>query len=278
MYSSTLRGEAHSNQNCMKLHRINAILMRHLYLFQRSMPRIMDILFWPILELLVWGFLSLYLQELNLSNVNVITFLLGAIIFWDILNQSQKAVSISFLEDVWEKNFLNIFVSPLRIGEFLTASGLIALIRIILVSIILGVLSFVLYKFNIFQFGFYLIPFLFNLLVFGFILGIFTTGIILRFGTAAQILAFGIIVLIQPFSAVFYPVSALPHYLQYVSYIIPSTYVFEGMRAVAATGTLPVRDLVLALGTNAVYLVLVLWFFYKMFALVKVKGRLMKLD
>ncbi|OHA22023.1 MAG: hypothetical protein A3G52_03310 [Candidatus Taylorbacteria bacterium RIFCSPLOWO2_12_FULL_43_20] len=262
----------------MKIHRINALLMRHIYLFQRSLPRIMDILFWPVLELLVWGFLSVYLEKLNITSVSVLTFLLGAIIFWDILNQSQKAVSISFLEDVWEKNFLNIFVSPLKLSEFLSAAALLALIRILLVAVILGVLAGLFYHFNIFQFGFYLIPFMANLLIFGFSLGIFTTAIILRFGTAAQILAFGFIVLIQPFSAVFYPVSSLPQYIQYVSYLIPSTYVFEGMRAVTSSGVLPVWHLVLAFATNIFYLLLVVWFFYRMFSSVKVRGRLMKLD
>ncbi|MEO8638087.1 MAG: ABC transporter permease [Candidatus Taylorbacteria bacterium] len=262
----------------MKFHRINALLMRHLYLFQRSFPRIMDIFFWPVLELFVWGFLSMYLQKLNFTGVNIVTILLGAIIFWDLLNQAQKAVSVSFLEDVWDKNFLNIFVSPLRISEFLSATALIAIIKMAVISVVMGILAFFLYHFNIFQFGFYLIPFALNLLIFGFSLGLFTTAVILRYGTAAQILAFGFIILIQPFSAVFYPVSALPIYLQHVAYLLPSTYVFEGMRTVAATGVLPIRDLLLAFGANAVYLVVILWFFYRMFALVKVKGRLMKLD
>src|SRR3989344_2545921 len=110
----------------MKLHRINAVLIRHMYIMQRSFPRIMDLFFWPVLELLVWGFLSAYLQKINLGGtVNIVTLLLGAIIFWDVLTQSQKAVSISFLEDVWERNFLNFFVSPLRISEFLSASAII---------------------------------------------------------------------------------------------------------------------------------------------------------
>ncbi len=262
----------------MKFHRIYALLVRHLYLYQRSLPRIMDLFYWPVMELLLWGFLSLYLAKLNASGFNAVTVLLGAIIFWDLFSQSQKAVSISFLEEVWERNFLNIFVTPLRVSEFLASTFLLGVIRIISVSIIMGLLAFLFYHFNFFLFGFALIPFMANLLLFGFSIGLFTNAIILRYGSSAQILAFGLIMLIQPFSAVFYPVTVLPAMLQPLSYIFPSTYVFEGMRAVLATGILPTDLLLGALVTNALYLVLMIWFFYRMFAYVKRAGKLLKLD
>ena len=95
----------------MKLHRINALLIRHLYLFKRSVPRLMDIFFWPVMELLLWGFISVYISKLNIAGFNAVTVLLGAVIFWDLMSQSQRAVSVAFLEDVWERNFLNIFVA-----------------------------------------------------------------------------------------------------------------------------------------------------------------------
>src|SRR3989338_4079791 len=230
----------------MKLHRINALLISHLYLYQRSFQRIMDIIYWPVMELLVWEFLSVYIEKMNLGGFNVVTVLLGAVIFWDFLNQSQKSVSIAFLEEVWEKNLLNIFVTPLRLSEFFISTLAIGFVRLVLVGIILAVLSFVMYRFNLFDMGFALIPFVLNLFLFGWALGLFANAIILRFGTSAQILAWGFLVLIQPFSAVFYPVSALPSFLQGVAYLLPSTYVFEGMRAVIATGTLPLAALVSA--------------------------------
>ncbi len=262
----------------MKFHRINALLIRHLYLYQRSLPRIMDLVYWPVMDLLLWGFLSVYIAKFNAGGFNAITVLLGAIIFWDLFSQSQKAVSISFLEEVWERNFLNIFVTPLRISEFLASSFLLGLLRIVAISLVLGALAFLLYHFNFFILGFALIPCMANLLLFGFAIGLFANAVILRFGTSAQILAFGVIMLIQPFSAVFYPVSALPVFLQPPAYLFPSTYVFEGMRAVLATGTLPSNLLWGAILSNIVYLVLTIWFFYRMFAYVKREGRLLKLD
>ncbi|MBS3089819.1 ABC transporter permease [Candidatus Pacearchaeota archaeon] len=262
----------------MKMRRVNALLIRHLYLYKRSVPRLMDIFYWPIVELLLWGFLSIYLSKLELSTFNAVTLFLGAIIFWDLLAQSQRAVSVAFLEDVWEKNLLNIFITPLKISEFLASTVILGFVKIILVAIVMSILAFLFYAFNIFDFGLSLIPFFINLLIFGWTLGLFTTAIILRYGTSAQVLAFGFIVLIQPFTAVFYPVSALPQALQYISYLFPSTYVFEGLREVANAGSFPGMLLLLAFLTNIIYLALVTWFFYGMFAWIKRKGRLMKLN
>lgn len=262
----------------MKWHRIQALLIRNLYLYQRSLPRIMDIFYWPVMELLLWGFLSLYLDKLNLGTFNVVTILLGALIFWDLLSQAQRTVSVAFLEDIWERNLLNIFVTPLKVSEFLISTMFLGLVRIIMVGVVMGLLAFLFYKFNILQFGFYLIPFLVNLLLFGWALGLFTVGIILRYGTSAQVLAFGFIFLIQPFSAVFYPVSALPGAMQVLAYILPSTYVFEGMRAIIMTGAFPTTQLGLAFVTNVVYIILSVAVFYIMFGKAKERGALMKLD
>jgi len=262
----------------MKLHRIRALVIRHLYIYPRSFPRLMDVFFWPVLELLVWGFLSVYLQKMSLSNLNVVSVLLGALIFWEFLNRSQQAVTIAFLEDVWEKNLLNLFVTPIKVIEFLLSTVVLGIVRILMQGAVLGVLALVLYHFNIFQFGLYTIPFILSLLLFGWILGLFVTAIILRFGTTAQVLAFGVIVLVQPFSAVFYPVSALPVALQWLAHILPTTYVFEGMRSIIATGTMPGIDLLWSFGLNAIYLALVFWFFYAMFRKVKKMGLLLKLD
>lgn len=262
----------------MKWHRVNALLIRHLYLYQRSLPRLMDIFYWPVMELVLWGFISVYLEKFNIGGVNIVTVLLGAVIFWDLLSQSQRSVSIAFLEDVWERNFLNLFVTPMRIIEFLVSTVLLGLVRIILVGTVMAALAFLFYKFNLFTFGFLLIPFVFNLLFFGWALGLFTTAIILRYGSSAQVLAFGFIFLIQPFSAVFYPVSALPQGVQFVSYLLPSTYVFEGMREAVALGSFSWTLFGCGVLANAIYIALVLWYFYWTFSKVKEKGRLMKLD
>lgn len=266
-------------KNNMKWHRIKALLIRHLYLYQRSIPRLMDVFFWPTMTLLLWGFISKYLEQSNFSgSVNIVTVLLGAVILWEILNEGQHSLSVTFLEDIWERNLLNIFVTPLKISEFLASTALLGIIRVVVISIIMGIIAFFTYTFNLFSLGFYLIPFAFNLILFGWILGLIITAVILRLGTSAQVLAFGIMFLIQPFTAVFYPVSVLPQFVQHISYALPSTYVFEGMRAVIDTGIFPVSYFFTGLVLNIAYLVLSLWFFYKMFARIKKKGLLAKVD
>lgn len=262
----------------IKFHRINALLIRHLYLYKRSLPRIMDILFWPVMTLILWGFISKYLEEQNISGVNIATILLGAIVLWEILGESQHSTSVAFLEEIWERNLVNIFVSPLKISEFLISTLLLGIIRVLLVTSVLSVIAFFSYAFNIFDFGFYILPFALNLILFGLSLGFFITAIILRFGTSAQILAFGILFLIQPFTAVFYPVSVLPSFAKYIALALPSTYVFEGMRQVINFGSFSSSSFLIGLALNLVYLSLTFWLFYRMFAYVKKKGKMMKLD
>ena len=262
----------------MKWHRINALLMRHIYLYKRSMPRIMDIFYWPIMELLLWGFLSMYLEKTSLAGFNAVTVLLGALILWDLLSQAHRTVSIAFLEEIWERNLLNIFVTPLKVSEFLVSTILLGFVRILLVTGVMAGIAALFYSFNLFTFGVYLLPFIANLLLFGWILGLFTICIILRYGTSAQVLAFGFLLLLQPFTAVFYPVTALPEVIQPFAYLFPSTYIFEGMRAVIATGTLPITTLIWATFFNIIYLLLIVWLFLRMLARVKQRGALMRLN
>lgn len=263
----------------MKLGRINAIVMRHLYLYKgRSLPRFLDIFFWPVMALLTWGFLSLYLQNSQFSSVNFLGVLLGAAILWEIINGSQKAISIYFLEDVWEKNFLNIFVTPLSLGEFFLASVILGFIRIIIIAFVLFLVAIAFYHFNIFSFGIPLVAYISNLFIFGLAIALFINAVILRFGTSAQVLAFGIIFLIQPISAVFYPVSVLPVWAQYFSKILPVSYVFEDMRNTVAGGAFDFKSFVIALSLNALYLLLAWFFFKRMFKKVKEKGILLKVQ
>ena len=261
----------------MNINRVYALMLRYLYLYPRSVPRIMDIFFWPMMEILIWGFLTIYLTQINIAIPNFVNAILGALIFWNFIHRSQQAVSIAFLEEVWEKNLLNIFVTPLNLSEFLVATLLVGLARLILIGITLSGMAFLLFHFNIFSFGLLLIPFIFNLFWFGWILGLIATSIIMRFGQSAQILAFALTILLQPFVAVFYPVKILPLPLQYFAKIIPATHVFEGMRAVVFTGQLPIISLLFALLLNIIWFMVALYIFYKMFDYILETGQLMRL-
>lgn len=262
----------------MKFNRINALIMRHLYIYKRSMPRIMDIFFWPVLTLLTWGFFSFYLGRTGPQNLNIATMLLGGVVLWQVVDRAQNTISVYFLEDVWHRNFLNIFVTPLKLSEFLLAGAFLAVFRIIVMVAFLSLICFLLYSFNIFVIGLSLIPFMFNLFLFGVALALFINGIVLRFGSSAQVLAFGMAMLIQPISAAFYPVSALPAPLATLSRMLPVSYIFESMRRVIAGGAIDWNSFYISLGLNIIYLVIMWLFFTSMFKKVKVMGNLLKVQ
>ena len=260
----------------MKLYRVLAMVNRHMMLYKRSPQRIMEIIYWPMLDLLVWGFITLYLAEYKEGLPTFVTFFLGALILWDILFRAQQGICISFLEEVWSRNLLNLFVSPLRISEYLASIMLVSMAKVIGAAFFTITVALWLYSFNLFVIGLSLIPFIINLVVMGWAVGIFTTAIILRYGQEAEVLAWGLAFLFQPVSAVFYPVSVLPHFLQVIASGIPAAHVFEGMREVITHHTFPIHELVLATGLNVIYLVGSILFFRWMFAVVKSKGLLVR--
>jgi len=260
----------------MKLYRIMAFTTRHLYLYKRSLPRLMEIFYWPFLDLVLWGFVTIYLVQFKGQLPNFVAFFLGALILWDILFRSQQGISVSFLEDMWARNILNIFVTPISPMEYIVALMLVSIVKLAAASVVMVLLAWLFYSFNIFLIGISLIPLIANLVIMGWTVGIVTTALILRFGQEAEVLAWAVAFLFQPVSAVFYPVSVLPHFLQIIAGVIPSSYVFEGMRRVITSGDFPVSDLLWAAGLNGIYLLLALIFFHQNFDIVKKKGLLVK--
>ena len=261
----------------MKAHRVLAVTLRHLYLYKRSLSRMLEVFYFPLLDILVWGFITVYLQQFQKALPHFLVFLLGALILWDILYRTQQGISISFLEEMWSRNLLNLFASPLTPGEFLAATMIISLVKLTLSATVAVFLAWLLYGFNLFQIGISLVPFVLNLILMGWAVGILTTAVILRYGQKAEVLAWGLAFLFQPLSAVFYPVAVFPRPLAVVALAVPATHVFEGMRAVIQTHRFPVEHLAWAFGLNALYLAVSLAFFYRIFRVVREKGLLLKI-
>ncbi len=232
--------------------RIFALLLRQLFLYRRSMIRSLEIVYWPVMDLLVWGFLSVYVARLGGGGAAAIAFLVGGMILWDIFFRVQQAISVSFLEDVWTRNLMNVFVTPISTAEFICATMLLGVMKIIVIGLLLASLALSLYAFNIFQFGLPLLPFVLNLILSAWGMGIITTALILRFGQGAEALAWAVAFLFQPFSAVFYPVSVLPAAIQPVAWALPTTQAFEGMRTVLSGHAIPWDRVAWAVGENAV--------------------------
>lgn len=261
----------------MKSHRIIALFTRHMYLYRRSLPRLMEVFYWPLLDLLVWGFITVYLAQFRQNLPGFVTFFLGALILWDILFRSQQGISVSFLEDVWAKNLLNLFASPLSSSEYILSLMFVSVVKLIVVSAIMAVLAWIFYSFNIFLIGISLIPFVLNLMIMGWAIGIITTALILRFGQETEVLAWALGFMFMPVSAVFYPVTVLPPFLQAIARYVPASHVFEGMREVISKGGFPLQELAWASSLNTIYMLISFLFFKWNFDIVKRKGLLVRI-
>jgi ABC-2 type transport system permease protein len=256
---------------------LGVLVLRYVLIYRRSPIRLIEVLFWPTMSLLVWGYITMFIQRAAEGDLTrFITFLIGAMICWDILFRAQQGVSLSFLEDVWARNLLNIFCAPVRLSEYVFATFLFGLLRVGVTLLFLWALAWLFYHFNFFALGLALIPFIANLLMLGLTIGIITIAIILRYGHGAEPFAWALPFLLQPFSAVFYPVSVLPEVMQKVAWIIPSTYVFEGMREVMRSGTIPWDNLAWAVALNIAYLIAAMSLLIRMFNLARDRGLLGK--
>ncbi|SKB02067.1 ABC-2 type transport system permease protein [Prosthecobacter debontii] len=261
----------------MNLRVIWALVLRYIFLYTRNPVRLVEMVFWPVVDLLVWGNLTLFLQR-NSSHQfgNDILFLLGAMILWDIMFRAQQGVAISFLEDVWTRNLLNVFVAPVRTSEYLAATFAVGVLRILVTGVVLGSIAWFGYAFNVFVLEWWLVPFFLNLMLFGWALGMISTALILRWGQAAESLAWAVPFFIQPAVAVFYPVADMPTWSQPIAWAFPATYIFEGMREVMWTGTMNLTLLVQAFTLNLVYLAAAGGLFLWILRLTRKRGLLTK--
>jgi ABC-2 type transport system permease protein len=192
------------------------------------------------------------------------------------LFRSQQGITISFLEELWARNLMNLFASPLKPGEFLAATMAMSVFKVTCVSVVMAVCALLFYSYNVLVIGLWLIPFVLNLVITGWIIGVFTTSLIMRFGQEAEVLAWSMVFLFQPISCVFYPMEVLPVWLKPVAWANPAAHVFEGMRAVLMPGTPPVTHLAWALSLNALFLVGAVAWFYRTFAYCKEQGLLVR--
>ncbi|AIA30681.1 MAG: Putative ABC-2 transporter [Leptospirillum sp. Group II 'C75'] len=229
------------------------ILLRQFFLYRRSVPRWMEIFYWPLLDLLVWGFLTLYLRQGILPGSGAVQALLGGLLLWDMLYRSQQGISVVFLEEIWSRNLYNLMVAPVTPYHIIFGAMVTGLLKITLSSGTAIFLAYILFSYSLFHLGIALVPFVFCLVVMGWALGIMTTALILRFGQEAEVLAWGVIFLFQPVSAVFNPVSVLPEGFRQIAFFVPASHVFEGMRQVLAGQGFPWGQLLMAMVEDVFY-------------------------
>ena len=256
---------------------IRALLTRYVLLYAKNPMRAFELFFWPIVQLLVWGLVTTYLQGQGSGSFpTFITFLISGIILWDALFRAQQGVSISFLEDVWTRNLLNIFAAPVRMTDYIAATFGVGLLRVGITAVVITIIASIAYSFNLLQFQWGLIAYYANLMIFGWALGIFSIALILRWGHGAESMAWALPFMIQPFACVFYPLETLPPWMRGIAAAFPPSHVFEGMRSSIQHGGFDFRQFGAALGLNVIYLALAGWLFSRVLRLAREKGLLVK--
>ncbi|MDO8582949.1 MAG: hypothetical protein Q7R51_00275 [bacterium] len=249
----------------MKYQRINAIILRHLYNFKHSLDRLSDSFYWPAMDLILWGLTSIYIRNSSSNVPFIVLAIITGLIFWQSVWRSQYEITVNFITEIWDRNLVNIFASPITIAEWITSVMILGIIKMSLSLSFAIILAIILYQTSIFSFGLILIPFFISLLMTGWAAGFIVAGLIARYGIKIQTLAWVGVTIIMPFSAVFYPVSILPIWAQKIAMLTPTSYIFEGMREILFTGKLSYEKLFISFGLNTVYLILAISFFIFMF-------------
>jgi ABC-2 type transport system permease protein len=213
------------------VNRVAAMVRRYWYLLRSSWPRILDLIYWPTVQMLMWGFLQMYVAQNAGFFARAGGVFIGSVLLWDILFRGQLGFSISFLEEMYAHNLANIMMSPLRPAEFISALMIMSVVRLSIGMVPVTLLAIAFFGFNLWSMGFALAAFFVNLILTSWSIGIFVAGLLLRNGMGAESLAWTIMFLFLPLTCVYYPVTVLPVWLQFVAWALPPTYVFEGMRA-----------------------------------------------
>ena len=248
----------------MPLHRTAAIVLRQYYLLRGSPVRVLPIFAWVAIDIVLWGFITRYLNTIASPGFDFVPMLLGAVLLWDFFTRVMHGVTMAFLEDVWSRNFLNLFASPLSIREYVGGLVLSSIATSLLGLLTMVVLAATAFGLSFFVYGLMLVPFLLVLFLFGIALGIFASALVLRFGPASEWIVWPVPAFLSPFAAVFYPVSTLPRWMQPVSYLLPPSYVFEGMRTIVTGGAYRGTALLLSAGLAMLYILLASWFFTRL--------------
>lgn len=247
------------------LQRILAVMLRQYYLIRGSFSRMVPLFAWVAVDMILWGFLTRYLNTVTASGFNFVPVLLGAVLLWDFFIRIMQGVTMAFFEDVWSRNFLNVFATPLLISEYVSGLVLSSMVTSLVGVAAMLLIATLWFHLSILAYGIMMIPFLLGLFLFGIALGIFGCALVLRFGPASEWFIWPIPALISPFAGVLYPVSTLPHWMQGIACILPPSYIFEGLRTIVSGGEPHWPLLVWSLCLTIGYIFLAYWFFVRVY-------------
>ena len=236
--------------------RIWGMVLRYWYVIRSSWPRTAELIYWPLVQMLMWGFLQSYLAQTGTFAAKAAGLFIGAVLLWDILVRSQLGFAVAFLEEIWSRNLGHLMMSPLRPTELVAALMIVSLIKLMVAMVPVAFLAYFFFNFNVLSLGLAFAAFFANLILMSWSLGLVSTGVVLRWGLGAESFAWLIVFVFLPLCCVYYPVTTLPGWLQPVALTLPATYVFEGLRAIVLDGAFQPELMVKAFVLNLVYLAL----------------------
>jgi len=261
----------------MKFHRIYALSLRHIYLIKGSLPRILDLIYWPTIQIVLWGFISKFFTlHTDLYN-HTVGIILSSAILYDFLFRSSISFNMLFLEEIWSRNFTNLFVAPLKVSEIITALTTTALVRTLIGIIPAVLLAAPFFGVSIFALGSSLVLLFLSLYLFGITLGLLVTSGLLRYGPAFENIAWSSLFLLAPLGCVYYPLSILPDWLQVLAKILPLVYIFEEVRSILLDNVVNYSNILTALKLNLIYFTSAIFIFYLAFYGARIKGTLINI-
>jgi ABC-2 type transport system permease protein len=234
--------------------RITGLTLRYWYVIRSSWPRTAELVYWPLVQMLMWGFLQSHLAKTTNFAGHAAGLFIGGVLLWDILVRSQLGFSVAFLEEFWSRNLGHLMMSPLRPWELVAALMLVSVIKLSVAMVPVALLANAFFGFNLLSLGFAFFAFFANLIFTSWTLGLISTGVVLRWGLGAESFSWLIVFVLLPLVCVYYPLSTLPGWLQPVALALPPTYVFEGLRALVLDGQFSAAAMLKALGLNVLYL------------------------
>ena len=261
----------------MSLTRIYGLFLRHFYLITRSFPRILDLVYWPSIQITLWGFISNFFATHTTYYNNAVGVILTCAILYDFLFRTSIGFNMLFLEEIWSRNFTNLFIAPMRIGEILTSLVITALIRSLIGLVPAILLTSPLFGISILDLGIFLFFLFLSLYIFGITLGILVSSGLLRFGPSFENIAWSTMFLLAPFGCIYYPIETLPEIFQKIAYVLPLVYIFEEARNILINQTVNIENVYYAFMWNAFYFSLSIALFYYSFNAAKDKGTLINM-
>ena len=261
----------------MNLTRIYGLFLRHFYLISRSFPRILDLIYWPSIQITLWGFISNFFAEHSTYYNGAVGVILSCAILYDFLFRTSIGFNMLFLEEIWSRNFTNLFIAPMKISEIITSLIFTALVRALIGLVPAIILTAPLFGISILDLGVYLFFLFLSLYIFGITLGILVSAGLLRFGPSFENIAWSTMFLLAPFGCIYYPVDILPEIFQTIAYMLPLVYIFEEARNILINNSINTSNLIQAFILNVAYLALSISLFFYSFNKAREKGTLINI-